>query len=1262
MESRRGLGSSIELEDDGTPRSTVETLASTTDSPLNHDTPATDASIDQKDLPNKAPRRKLSYSSGTGVKQPPLSLLKGPDWPDVIPSIWESFLEAATKFPENLAVASASQKGALYSLHNLPLNHELYEADPYVRWSYAEFVKGVTRLIEALKKQGVGEGFPIFTFVYNCAEFLLIFWAAASLGCSIIPIHPRNLLNKEEATHIISHAILASPVENAIVFAQTAELAKQVIDLKVLYKTFVVVIDSNGNDNEPCSMHNFIAEGQPGDIATLAGYRESASNWSLIIFTSGSTALPKGVVEKAARFDRWIEARKQVLPVVPGDSCFFALPPNHAFYTMSQLSYHCCGAALVIPGPSFSPQSAPELFELEKCTDLPTSPTMVYALAQVAKERELKFSTLKGITCGGAKLSRETVKQCLEDIGSKSIEIAYASTESGPITSTGRISTVNELDRDGDITVGRPAMGGSVKICASGETTPLPLNTEGELHFTSATMCDGYVGGHLPSTFYTDQDGQVWMATGDAAMINSEGLVFIVGRVKDMIIRGGVNISPAAIEFVLATDSTTKDFDIQIVGRADDIAGEVPIAVSAKSVTHADVDAIQDVVLRHMGPVFLPEEVLTLEQIGLMDFPKTMLGKAQKAKLKRTVEDFIDKRDAPQRDDTVPVDELTAIVQKIWTRTIGHTVDIDAQVADYADSITIMRVRDRFAKEIGAPISLSDMLNKRTARDHIDLIRVQKQKVAQGSGTPTFTRSPAPTPGALTHRDIVHLATNPHHYSATQAHVSKEIGKVGLAWEDIQAITPASDFNQVLTQADILNASWTFKFAFLARPGINKQAVRRAVEVTLSNNPMLASSLLWNKPVLGSDIALHIMFKHNKKLFDRTFRDYGSIATKADFANLVYKPYEYEMAMLPGLLTQFLLFDVAETGQSGTIMVAHHASYDASYMQLVFDDLDKALGGATTLDPHIPYKAWADSFYCLRTSHEAQTAVDWHLSRLSNLSNQRSSVFPPLPRPHHYTTQSQHIQDVSDNGYHTNFHVPGITTLKWRHPNLNNPMIIKSAWSLLNMHRNGTSTALFSNTQANRKRFPFIPVALESLAPPDTFSATRVAGSTLQDVVNIIPVHHGETVIQFMTCVTADQDDLTTYAAAPLTTILQKIGPINAEVMLDVLRSQIFNWVPGLGAMQIANPHGNYELLDSFIRPNIRLVINVDVGGHDDETVYVQIKSPLYDLDGHKGIARDFQDLVLWLCNEENWGKEMGEYKNALRETSAGGENDGIMK
>lgn len=258
------------------------------------------------------------------------------------------------------------------------------------------------------------------------------------------------------------------------------------------------------------------------------------------------------------------------------------------------------------------------------------------------------------------------------------------------------------------------------------------------------------------------------------------------------------------------------------------------------------------------------------------------------------------------------------------------------------------------------------------------------------------------------------------------------------------------------------------------------------------------------------------------------------------------------MSVLPGLLCHFLLFDITETGQSGIVMVAHHAVTDASYLQLIFDDLDKALGGITSLPPHISYKTWADSYYSLRTTHEAQIAVQWHVDRLQDLSEMRRSIYPQLPRPHHFQTSQQHIQEVDDNGLHFTYPAKGLTNLRRKHSALSAPTIIKAAWSLLNMHRNGTDTAIFSNLQADRRRFPFVPRALEAVFPAHTFEASNVAGNTLQDVVNIIPLQSDESILQFLHRIAADQTDLNMYAAAPLKTILENIGPVNSEIMLDI--------------------------------------------------------------------------------------------------------------
>lgn len=1169
------------------------------------------------------------------------SHVKGPPFPEIVPTVWESFVASATAHPDLLAVSSIHQKGELYSLPNLRLDHASYEAAPYVRWSYSSLIQIVTQLIGALEREGAREGFPIFAVLDNVAEYPLIMWAGASLGCTIIPLHPRILLNKEEASHVLTKAISTSSFEEAIIFVRDAEIGTQILDLGILYQTRIFALERQ-DASEPSAFEQLLAAYEPFSIANLTAYKDKAANWTLVIFTSGTTALPKGVVLNAFRLDRWMAKRNNMAPPTVGDSALVNLPNNHAFWHVTGLSMNGSGGAIVLSGSTFSPHYFPELMKLEQCTHLPMPPALIHAVVEVTRPLGIKYESLKRLSLGGAKLSIEFVKDCFEVLGAQSVDIMYGQTENFIAATTGGFSDVTAFVHDDDISVGWTDLGAELKVCAPGKTDPLPRNTIGELHYGSVIRCDGYAGEAMPENFYDDDQGQKWFATGDAATIDDDGLVFIVGRIKDMIIRGAVNISPAAIEFLLAQEPRTKPLNIQIVGKLDEIAGEVPVAVSQKAITEADITAINETILQYKGPVYLPEEVLTLEQLGLDDYPKTMLGKVQKGKVAATVRAYLSQRDAPKVNDHAP-DELASKVQKVWKRTIGHEVDMYAKVSDFADSITIMRIRDRFARDLGIKLTFADILSSKTVKDQIELVRDQSHKSKKD-------RRQIET-GEVTVMDMVHLRNAPQLFPPTVAYICDELGKFRLTWADVQYVAPASDFTQVLTQADILNTSWSFKFAFVVKAGMHKAAVRGACERLIANNNILTSFLFSNKQAFGSDQALHVVLKPTEQVFNNIFHDLGSVRTKEEFTHLVFNPYEYQMTMLPGILFQILLFDIEESGQVGMIFVVHHAMIDASYMQLIFDDLDKALG-EQQLEDHISYKIWADSYYSLRNTHEAQVAASWHVNRLDDLVSHKASIFPQLPRPHHYLLPEMHIQKVDDNGYHTNFHAKGLTNLRRQHPHLSAPVIIKAAWSLMNIHHNNTSTAIFSNLQADRRRFPFVPKALESL-PGHDFSASNVAGICLQDVINIIPLHPEESVLDFLTRIHLDQEDLNEYAAAPLRSILSQVGPVNAEIMLDIFRSQIFNWTPGLGAMQTHNPNENYEPVASFIRPSLRLVINVDVGGLDDETVFAQIKSPPYDAAGLKRIADDFEDLVLWVCDEGNWGRRSGDLRQGLRKADA---------
>ncbi|KAJ9659691.1 hypothetical protein H2198_002938, partial [Neophaeococcomyces mojaviensis] len=1009
-----------------------------------------------------------------------LSEVQGEPWPEHIPVLWESFIECASRNPQAPALSSVYQLGEHYGLPNLPIDDDEYRSQPYLRWSYQEFTTAVARAAEGLRQRGLNEDSVIFTFVPNCAEFTVVLWASMCLGCTLIPIHPRTLRNKEEAKHIVTISTLKGLGSKYTVVAGDEEIAKNFLDLNLISNFDLVVLFTKDSNAQWQSFSDLMTSGLPVDHTSLTKDNAAASRWYMIVFTSGTTALPKGCQLNATDWALWCLNRMRSMPVTAEDCCLLTVPNNHAFYAVYELPFRTVGGHTIIPAPSFSPVATMKVILENNCTHLAMSPTMIHAIVQAMAQTHTKLPSLKNITSGGAKISAEFLASCLNDLGSAGVENIYGSTEGGVCASTGVTSKVEDILRDGDIAVGKVAIGASVKVCAIGSRDPLPCGVEGELHFSSRMMCKGYLETGLTDDFYEDAQGRLWFTTGDAAMINEEGLIFIVGRIKDMIIRGGVNISPAAIEFVLQKEPATKAFNIQIISALDKIAGEVPIAVSEKPLSLQEVDVVIKTVLDNMGPVFVPEEVLSLEAFGLTDFPKTTTTKHQKGKLRDIVRSYITQRESACPSGSHEHDELMEKVQNVWKRTIGHDVDLDTDVTEFADSITVMRVRDRINREVGSTLSLADMLSTRTVRDQITMLReIQDSvRVAQQPLKPVnsiYHVNGAGKSAGLTHADIIHLKNAPHLFDSTRTFIESQIGKYDLLWDDVDSVFPASDFVQVLSQADILNESWSWKFCFLANAGVSKQQMRQAVEKFLSNNLALASFLFWNRTAFGSDTGLHVIPNASDRLFNAIISDLGSVATKEEFGKLGLKPYEYEHAILPGPFIKCLLLDVQDVDRAGCIMVMHHVPMDATYMHNIFEDLDRALSFSKPLETHMPWKIWADSYYSLRNSHEAQVAVSWHVNRLNNLLECKQGVFPPLPKV------PTRIQPTDDNGYHTSFEATGMTNLRRKHPRLAAPTIMKAAWSLMNLNRTGHTHAVFTNLQADRRKFPFIPPALEAL-------------------------------------------------------------------------------------------------------------------------------------------------------------------------------------
>lgn len=1132
-----------------------------------------------------------------------LSEVQGGPLPATVPSLWEHFAASVKKYPDNLALICTHQEPSLYGISSTPLEDGQYHQNPYLRWTYRNLKLAVDRLANGLKNNGVKTGTRVFTFMPNMAEYVITLWAVYRLGALLVPINPRNLLNQEETVHMIHTALKGDSFSSTIVIAANTEVAQKFDNLAIKLNYQLVVC---GSDDLKGDWQKF-SDLTPPTANTPKDDELFQSTEDTIFFTSGTTSLPKGCQWKYPALSMAIEQRKALGLAGVDDVICTIIPNNHGIGWYWMTMTVAVGATLVFPGPTFVPHVFMDVMRREGCTIAPLVPTMVHALTSIMTAGGSKLKSLKSVFLGGSLVSPEVLKECVEGLGSKGVENGWGMTE-GAILCSGNHADPSELIHNGEVTIGKPMAGSKVRICAPGTKRILTRGEIGEMHFAGPQLRDGYIS-QDSQDFYIGDDGCTWLNTGDQANINRDGWVTIMGRYKEMIIRGGENISPAAIEFTLGKVPKLAACNIQVVGAEDAIAGEVLVAIIQGDSNPDIVQELQKAALSKLGPAFVPDEVLSLKALGLDEYPRTMSGKIQKAKLAKIVATYRGARESALPNGYDGPKRLEDSIRRIWSRAVGYDVDDDTPISDFADSITVMRVRDRIFKETGSSISLSDMVDAVNIAGQIRIIERQGQHTGK---RPTRKYRPGP-PGM---EDLVHIGNDPDRFKQTKAYIEAELVPHNLSWEDVEDVVPAYDFGKTLSWTGIFE-SWNFMFAFLSK-GMNSMQVREALEKTLSNNRIMASFLLWNKTHLSNDTVLHVLVRHGEKFFEQIIFDHGKVKTLEELKQLPLKNPFQARATVPGPLFRAFIVEVEELKCAAVVIDVHHAIVDASYGLLFFEDFDQALGG-TTLVEHVDYKTWANSYYALRTSFDAKVATDWHVDRLKNLHEHAKALFPP--------NGLGPIQTEED-GFRYSFSAPGIPALREKYGHITAPVVLKAANVLLNIHYTGHTHALFANLEAARTRFPFVPKALEYL-DGQGYEASDVAGPTIQMVTNLVQYKPDEMVLELLERMQDDQNNLTKYASAPLGEIISSLGDAGPMV-LESLKAQIFNWVPGMGSTG-SNPYSHFEMVGAVVRPEIRLAINAGMGGSASDTVFLHLRSGVLRTEQLPRIARDMSKITLWL-------------------------------
>ncbi|GAB7105420.1 linear/branched/unsaturated fatty acid:CoA ligase LbuL [Streptomyces phaeofaciens JCM 4814] len=482
------------------------------------------------------------------------------------------------------------------------------------RWTYAAFGADVERLASALLGAGVVKGDRVGIWAVNCAEWVLVQYATARIGAIMVNINPAY------RTHEVEYVLEQAGV--SLLFASVRHRTSD-------YRAMIEQVRPR------CArLREVVYIGDPSWEALLARATPDARPEELscddpvnIQYTSGTTGFPKGATLSHHNILNNGYFVGEMVGYSEQDRICIPVPFYHCFgMVMGNLAATSHGACMVIPAPSFEPGATLEAVQRERCTSLYGVPTMFIAELNLPDFASYDLSSLRTGIMAGSPCPVEVMKRVVAEMNMAEVSIAYGMTETSPVSTQTR--------RDDDLehrtgTVGRVLPHIEVKVVDPATGVTRPRGAAGELCTRGYSVMLGYW--NEPEKTAEAVDAGRWMHTGDLAVMREDGYVEIVGRIKDMIIRGGENIYPREIEEFLYGHPGIQD--VQVVGVPHERYGEEVLACVIPR-DPADPPTLDDVRVFCEGRLAhykIPSRLQVLDA-----FPMTVSGKVRKIELRET--------------------------------------------------------------------------------------------------------------------------------------------------------------------------------------------------------------------------------------------------------------------------------------------------------------------------------------------------------------------------------------------------------------------------------------------------------------------------------------------------------------------------------------------------------------------------------------------------------------------------------------------------
>ncbi|PFH61619.1 hypothetical protein XA68_16794 [Ophiocordyceps unilateralis] len=1164
-------------------------------------------------------------------------------------TLWDLLVRSAAAFPNREALVSLWQPA---ETDGSPPRPGTFQGPGCLRWTYRSLRERADGLARTLSSLGCVPGMHLAAVLWNSAEWTLLFWAAARLGMCFVPVDPRAGDDVPLMLSVVGPDVLVvqdAELADGLLFGRgqlrtppfriicSSRLLKGWLPLDRLTQPFAAAPDTPHIVIDREVRMDTIAIRREG--VHDAGEGVSVETAALVIFTSGTTGDPKGcphsnrnLVAQTHDFD----------PKHSIDRWLVHTPVSHIFAINNALRAWRTGDTVVFPSRSFDVASTARALARGECTIMSATPTLVRVLLEHRDLADGPGVSLCMVTMAGTCVSPDDIRLCRRGLGARDVIQAYGMSEGGPLVSwTRRDPMLADGHHPG---VGKVLPGAAVRICRPGSREVLPRDEVGELHVSGPSVISRYLSGADSSSFYADASG-TWLVTGDQGKMDGDGVLYLMGRYKELLIRGGENVHPARIEAAL---TECPGVQAQVVAVPDSIAGQLAVAVVSlpRGVSKAQV---ADKAAR-LGTKYAVDAVYTLEELGLDRMPVTSLGKPKKGLLQEAVMAFCSRDESHSAE----IQGLSDALAGTWQRLTGSRPSRTDCVAHFADSITLLRYCDGVLRRTGKRLYVQDLTIHDTVAKQAKLLLDREVKEAT---PPDAKRIIFPTANGSSVLDSLQpMAPSSQVGSDTEllAVANQKIRSLDLGDCEVEAVLAIKcAFHRMVygqrTQSFFLRVVFRVEDA-------NEAQIREGVEKGLSIRPVFRA-VACHPP---GQAPFHAVISPHRQLFDRQIR-----SIQVDSEQDAQKLYSDDApsSCAEGFMFSTDIVTSRDTGRVHLSLTYNHSVVDAVFLLEWHRDLSQLIGNHQdwTVDDRSRYGLWVDLFSQYQDSLPARACVSFHVPRLRGISRLGRMLWPPQRAPGWIISNDQdsphaearrRIRDQVWQGTWderaTEFRHPRrsrvvcLSTLQEmrKECGIEPALFAKCAVVIFNTLQTGSPYAVFTSWETGRS-WPFLPCWTQGLLPPPA----SIDGPTAEWALNVLEVVDGETVRDFMQRMAVEHEEASRHQHVPWDRVLSELreeGPAAVEASFR----QSFVWDVSMGMHPTAEHDQGRRLLHPVVRhdwADFGFCWNMFLAGRDAIYFIASWDTAQMNVDDVEGHCDGMAEVMRRLARESNWHRTVGD-------------------